>query len=56
MILCSPSLRRHLRKLTDRILHSVPILGLNEVDSVTRLQALETVRLDLEGSDTRSLA
>lgn len=56
VILCSPSLRRHLRKLTDRILHSVPILGLNEVDSVTRLQAIETVRLDLDGGDTRSLA
>ena len=56
VILCSPSLRRHLRKLTDRILHSVPILGLNEVDSVTRLQAVETVRLDLDGGDTRSLA
>ncbi|ULA58981.1 MAG: hypothetical protein LZF60_80377 [Nitrospira sp.] len=56
VILCSPSLRRHLRKLTDRILHSVPILGLNEVDSVTRLQAMETVRLDLDGGDTRSLA
>ena len=56
VILCSPSLRRHLRKLTDRILHSVPILGLNDVDSVTRLQAMETVRLDLDGADTRSLA
>ena len=56
VILCSTSLRRHLRKLTDRILHSVPILGLNEVDSVTRLQAMETVRLDLDGGDTRSLA
>ncbi|MGZ8394564.1 MAG: flagellar biosynthesis protein FlhA, partial [Nitrospira sp.] len=44
VILCSPSLRRHLRKLTDRILHSVPILGLNEVESVVRLQAMETVR------------
>ena len=56
VILCSPSLRRHLRKLTDRILHSVPILGLNEVESVTRLQAVETVRLDLEVGETRSLA
>ncbi|MDR4480370.1 MAG: flagellar biosynthesis protein FlhA [Nitrospira sp.] len=56
VILCSPSLRRHLRKLTDRILHSVPILGLNEVESVTRLQAMETVRLDLELGETRSLA
>ena len=56
VILCSPSLRRHLRKLTDRILHSVPILGLNEVDSVVRLQAMETVRIDLESGETRSLA
>ncbi len=56
VILCSPSLRRHLRKLTDRILHSVPILGLNEVESVVRLQAMETVRLDIEVGDTRSLA
>ena len=56
VILCSPSLRRHLRKLTDRILHSVPILGLNEVDRVTRLQAMATVRLDLDGGDTRRLA
>lgn len=56
VILCSPSLRRHLRKLTDRILHSVPILGLNEVESVVRLQAMETVRLDIEVGETRSLA
>ncbi|MFO0768148.1 MAG: flagellar biosynthesis protein FlhA [Nitrospiraceae bacterium] len=56
VILCSPSLWRHLRKLTDRILHSVPVLGLNEVDSVIRLQALETVRLDLEVVESRSLA
>lgn len=56
VILCSPSLRRHLRKLTDRILHSVPVLGLNEVDTVVRLQAIETVRLDLEVGETRSLA
>ena len=56
VILCSPSLRRHLRKLTDRILHSVPVLGLNEVESVVRLQAMETVRLDIEIGETRSLA
>ncbi len=56
VILCSPSLRRHLRKLTDRILHSVPILGLNEVESAVRLQAMETVRLDIEIGETRSLA
>ena len=56
VILCSPSLRRHLRRLTDRILHAVPVLGLNEIDSIVRLQAVETVRLDLEPAETRSLA
>jgi flagellar biosynthesis protein FlhA len=56
VILCSPSLRRHLRKLTDRILHAVPVLGLNEVDSVVRLQAVETVRVDMDAAETRSLA
>ena len=56
VILCSPSLRRHLRKLTDRILHSVPVLGLNEIDSIVRLQAMETIRLDMEAVETRSLA
>jgi flagellar biosynthesis protein FlhA len=56
VILCSPSLRRHLRKLTDRILHAVPVLGLNEIDSLVRLQAVETIRLDMEQAETRSLA
>jgi flagellar biosynthesis protein FlhA len=56
VILCSPSLRRHLRKLTDRILHAVPVLGLNEIDSVVRLQAVETVRVDMDAAETRSLA
>jgi flagellar biosynthesis protein FlhA len=56
VILCSPSLRRHLRKVTDRILHAVPVLGLNEIDSIVRLQAVETVRLDLDSAEARSLA
>jgi flagellar biosynthesis protein FlhA len=42
--------------VTDRILHAVPVLGLNEIDSIVRLQAVETVRLDLETAETRSLA
>ena len=46
IVLCSPASRRHLRKLTDRALHSVPILGLNEIDGTVRLQALETVGLE----------
>lgn len=48
VVLCSPALRRHLRRLTDRILHSVPIMGLNEVDALVRLQSLDTVRVDAE--------
>ncbi len=56
VILCSPSLRRHLRKLTDRILHAVPVLGLNEIDSVVRLQTVETIRLEMDQVETRSLA
>lgn len=47
IVLCSPATRRYLRKLTDRVLHSVPILGMNEVDGAARLQAIETVRLEL---------
>jgi flagellar biosynthesis protein FlhA len=48
VVLCSPALRRHLRRLTDRVLHSVPVMGLNEVDAMVRLQALDTVRIDSE--------
>jgi flagellar biosynthesis protein FlhA len=48
VVLCSPGVRRHLRRLTDRILHSVPVMGLNEVDALVRLQSLDTVRLDGE--------
>ncbi|MBD0315218.1 MAG: flagellar biosynthesis protein FlhA [Nitrospiraceae bacterium] len=48
ILLCSPALRRHLRRFTDRILHSVPVMGLNEVDAFVRLQSLDTVRIDGE--------
>jgi flagellar biosynthesis protein FlhA len=48
VVLCSPALRRHIRRLTDRILHTVPVLGLNEIDAMVQLQSLDTVRLDLE--------
>ena len=47
VLLCSSASRRPLRKLTDRVLHSVPVLGLNEIDGSARLQAAETVRLEL---------
>jgi flagellar biosynthesis protein FlhA len=48
IVLCSPAVRRHLRRLSDRILHSVPVMGLNEVDALVRLQSLDTVRIDSE--------
>lgn len=48
IILCSQGVRRHLRRLSDRLLHSVPVMGLNEVDSFVRLQSLDIVRIDLE--------
>ena len=48
VLLCSPALRRHIRRLTDRILHAVPVVGFNELDSMVRLQSLDTIRLDEE--------
>ncbi|MEC4889486.1 MAG: flagellar biosynthesis protein FlhA [Nitrospira sp.] len=48
VVLCSPAVRRHLRRLTDRLLHSVPVLGMNEIDALVRLQSVDTVRLDSE--------
>lgn len=48
VVLCSQVVRRHLRRLSDRILHSVPVMGLNEVDALVRLQSLDTVRIDTE--------
>jgi flagellar biosynthesis protein FlhA len=48
ILLCSQAVRRHLRRHSDRILHAVPVMGLNEVDSFVRLQSLDTVRIDLE--------
>jgi flagellar biosynthesis protein FlhA len=37
-----------LRRWTDRILRAVPIMGLNEVDALARVQSLEMVRIDVE--------
>jgi flagellar biosynthesis protein FlhA len=48
VVLCSPLVRRHLRRWSDRILRAVPIMGLNEVDALARVQSLEMVRIDTE--------
>ncbi len=50
VVLCSPALRRHLRRLTARVLQSVPVLALNEVDSMAKIVAAETIRLSEEGA------
>ena len=48
VVLCSPLVRRHLRRWSDRILRAVPIMGLNEVDALARVQSMEMVRIDAE--------
>jgi flagellar biosynthesis protein FlhA len=48
VVLCSPLVRRHLRRWSDRILRAVPIMGLNEVDALARVQSMEMVRVDAE--------
>ena len=48
IVLCSQVVRRHLRRHSDRMLHAVPVMGLNEVDAFVRLQSLDTVRIDFE--------
>jgi flagellar biosynthesis protein FlhA len=45
VVLCSPALRRHLRRLSDRVLRSVPVLALNEINGMARIVASETVKV-----------
>ena len=45
VLLCSASLRPHLRRLIERALSSLPVLSLNEVEGQVRLQSLEIVRV-----------
>ncbi len=45
VILCSPTLRRHLRRQTERYLTTVPVLSIAEVDPTARIKAFETVRI-----------
>jgi flagellar biosynthesis protein FlhA len=46
VILCTPSLRRTLRRLFGRTLPHIPVLSLNEVNNATRLVAGGTISLD----------
>jgi len=44
VLLCSPALRPHLRRLVERDVATVPVLSLNEVEGHVRVQSLEIVR------------
>jgi flagellar biosynthesis protein FlhA len=44
VLLCSPALRPHLRRMVERELAAVPVLSLNEVEGQVRVQSAEIVR------------
>ena len=45
VLLCSPALRPHLRRMVERDLATVPVLSLNEVEGQVRVQSSESVGL-----------
>jgi flagellar biosynthesis protein FlhA len=56
VLLCSPALRRHLRRLTERFLPSLPVLAVTEVEAAAKVKALETVRVADERAEARAEA
>lgn len=45
VLLCAPSLRRHIRRLTERLVPQLAVLSLNEVPSQLSLRAFGVVKL-----------
>jgi flagellar biosynthesis protein FlhA len=45
VILCSPGIRRHLKKLLDRFLPQVAVLSHSEITPQTKIQSLGMVSL-----------
>jgi flagellar biosynthesis protein FlhA len=45
ILLCSPSLRRHIRKLVDRVLPSMTVLSLNEVPGTISIASCGVVQI-----------
>ncbi|MCU0580629.1 MAG: FHIPEP family type III secretion protein, partial [Desulfobacterota bacterium] len=45
VILCSPTIRRHLKKLLDRFLPQVVVISHNELTAQSKIQSLGTVTL-----------
>jgi flagellar biosynthesis protein FlhA len=50
IILCSPILRRHIRRLTERMLSTVPVLAPHEIDGMATVKSAETVRIGDEAA------
>ncbi len=50
IILCSPVLRRHIRRLTDRVLSTVPVLAPHEIDGIATIKSAETIRIGDEAA------
>jgi flagellar biosynthesis protein FlhA len=46
ILLCSPSLRRHIRKLVDRVLPSMTVLSLNEVPGTISIASCGMVQIN----------
>jgi flagellar biosynthesis protein FlhA len=45
ILLCSPHLRPHLRRLIERTMSLLPVLSVNEVEGQVRVQSVEVVRV-----------
>jgi flagellar biosynthesis protein FlhA len=46
IVLTSPAIRSHLRKLTERFMPNVVILSSNEIAANVKVQPLETIRIN----------
>lgn len=57
VVLCSPMIRPHLRKLIERFIPNLVVLSSSEVVSPVKIQSIETVRVSdgpEKGADTRA--
>ena len=46
IIICSPTIRRHFRRLLERFMLHVMVLSHNELTAQTQLQSLGTIELN----------
>ena len=50
IILCSPVLRRDIRRLTDRVLSTFPVLAPNGIGGIATIKSAETIRIGDEAA------